>query len=280
MMAPVHRIHYRFGIVLCLIIVTIFFVMAAPQGDGARFVSVTLQAAVLIAAVIASKLPTWVIRLTVAAAVVGIAGSAAALFGTGEFGNAAAGIVALLYVLLTPPAIVVGVLKQFREEGNVTIHSMFGVLCLYLLVGLIFAVTFGVVQDVSSTDFFTVEHAGRDDFLYFSFATLTTVGYGDLVAATNLGRSLAIAEALLGQIYLVTVVALIVTRLRPAARRACNGLRLAAHPRIRPARAGTRTDGRAAVSAAARAGTGGSGPSRGSRGAAARSSGASRASAG
>ncbi|HEX3293021.1 MAG TPA: potassium channel family protein [Solirubrobacterales bacterium] len=216
----VHRIHYRFGIVLCLIIVTIFFVMAAPQGDGARFVSVTLQAAVLIAAVIASKLPTWVIRLTVAAAVVGIAGSAAALFGTGEFGNAAAGIVALLYVLLTPPAIVVGVLKQFREEGNVTIHSMFGVLCLYLLVGLIFAVTFGVVQDVSSTDFFTVEHAGRDDFLYFSFATLTTVGYGDLVAATNLGRSLAIAEALLGQIYLVTVVALIVTRLRPAANRA------------------------------------------------------------
>jgi hypothetical protein len=216
----VHRIHYRFGIVLCLIIVTIFFVMAAPQGDGARFVSVTLQAAVLIAAVIASKLPTWVIRLTVAAAVVGIAGSAAALFGTGEFGNAAAGIVALLYVLLTPPAIVVGVLKQFREEGNVTIHSMFGVLCLYLLVGLIFAVTFGVVQDVSNTDFFTVEHAGRDDFLYFSFATLTTVGYGDLVAATNLGRSLAIAEALLGQIYLVTVVALIVTRLRPAAHRA------------------------------------------------------------
>jgi hypothetical protein len=216
----VHRIHYRFGIVLCLIIVTIFFVMAAPQGDGARFVSVTLQAAVLIAAVIASKLPTWVIRLTVAAAVVGIAGSAAALFGTGEFGNAAAGIVALLYVLLTPPAIVLGVLKQFREEGNVTIHSMFGVLCLYLLVGLIFAVTFGVVQDVSSTDFFTVEHAGRDDFLYFSFATLTTVGYGDLVAATNLGRSLAIAEALLGQIYLVTVVALIVTRLRPAANRA------------------------------------------------------------
>ncbi|HSD25604.1 MAG TPA: potassium channel family protein [Solirubrobacterales bacterium] len=212
------RIHYRFGIVLCLIIVAIFFVMAAPSGDGGRFVSVTLQAAVLVAAVIASKLHPWIVRLSVIAAVVGIAGSAAALFGTGQFGNGTAEIVALLYVLLTPPAIAIGVLKQFREEGNVTIHSMFGVLCLYLLVGLIFAVAFAVVQDVSSTDFFTTRHAGRDDFLYFSYATLTTVGYGDLVAATNLGRSFAIAEALLGQIYLVTVVALIVSNIRRPAR--------------------------------------------------------------
>ena len=208
------RIHYRFGIVLALIIVAVFFVMAAPRGDGARFVSVTLQALVLVAAVIASKSPPWVIRLSVAAAILGIAGSAAALFGTGQFGNSAAGLVALLYVLMTPPAIATGVVKQFREQGGVTIHSMFGVLCLYLLIGLIFAVAFAVIQDISSTDFFTTKDGGRDDFLYFSYATLTTVGYGDLIAATNLGRSLAISEALLGQIYLVTVVALIVGNLR------------------------------------------------------------------
>jgi hypothetical protein len=212
----VHRIHYRFGIVLGLIIVAIFFVMAAPHGDGARFVSVTLQAAVLVAAVIASKAHPWVIRLSVAAAIAGIAGSAAALFGSGQFGNSTAGVVALLYVLLTPPAIATGVVKQFREEGGVTIHSMFGVICLYLLVGLIFGVTYATVQDISGTDFFIGGQAGRDDFLYFSFATLTTVGYGDLVAATNLGRSLAITEALVGQIYLVTIVALIVSRMRPA----------------------------------------------------------------
>jgi prepilin signal peptidase PulO-like enzyme (type II secretory pathway) len=213
----VRRIHYRFWIVLCLIIVAIFFVMAAPRGDGSRFVAVTLQASVLVAAVIASRAHPWVIRLSVVAAVVGVAGSGAALFGTDEFGNSAAGVVALLYVLLTPPAIATGVVRQFREQGGVTIHSMFGVLCLYLLIGLIFAVTYGVIQDVSNTNFFTIENPGRDDFLYFSFATLTTVGYGDLVAATNLGRSLAITEALLGQVYLVTVVALIVGNLsRPA----------------------------------------------------------------
>ena len=190
----------------------------ANTGTGAMSGIDQLGAAMLVAAVVASKLPSWVIRLSVLGAIVGIVASALALFGTGEFGNSAAGIVALLYVLLTPPAIAIGVLKQFREKGNVTVHSMFGVLCLYLLIGLLFAVIYAVIQQVGTTDFFTTKHAGRDDFLYFSYATLTTVGYGDLVAASNLGRSLAITEALLGQIYLVTVVALIVSRLRPAAR--------------------------------------------------------------
>jgi hypothetical protein len=213
MMLAVRRIHYRFGYVLVLIVIAIFFAMAAPEGDAGRFVSVTLQALVLVAALIASKVHRGLITLGAVAAVVGVAGSAAALFGTGQFGNSTAAIVALLYVLLTPPAIATGVVKQFREQGGVTIHSMFGVLCLYLLIGLLFAVAFDVVQEVGSTDFFTTDHGGRDDFLYFSYATLTTVGYGDLVAASDLGRSLAITEALLGQIYLVTVVALIIGNL-------------------------------------------------------------------
>jgi Ion channel len=214
----VHRIHYRFGVVFALIVIAIFFAMAAPEGDGARLVSVTLQAAVLVAALVASKTHRWVIGLAVVAAVLGIAGSAAVLFGTASFGNGSAGIVAFLYILLTPPAIASGLVKQFREERTVTIHSMFGVLCVYVLIGLLFAVAYGTIQDVSSTDFFTTGDTGRDDFLYYSYSTLTTTGYGDLIAATNLGRSLSITEALLGQVYLVTIVALIVANLRRPAR--------------------------------------------------------------
>jgi len=180
---------------------------------------VLFQATVLVAAVVASRAHPWVIRLSVVVAVIGIAGAAVALFGTGKVGDSSAAAVALLYVLLTPPAIASGVVKQFRDAGAVTLQTMFGVLCLYLLIGLMFSVGFDTIQELSGTDFFTTIHGQRGDFLHFSYATLSTVGYGDLVAATDLGRSLAISEALVGQIYLVTVVAVIVSNLRPAGSR-------------------------------------------------------------
>ena len=218
-----HRIHYRFGIVLLLILATITFTLAAPSGDGARFVGVVLQGAVLVAAVIASKANPWLIRLSIVAAVAGTVGCAAALFGTGEFGNDSAGVVALLYVGLTPVALTFGVIRQFRETETVTLQTMFGVLCLYLLIGLIFGVASDTVGNLSDGSFFNPPGSyERDDFLYFSYTTLSTVGYGDLVAATDLGRSLAITEALVGQLYLVTVVAVIISNLeavRPGRRK-------------------------------------------------------------
>jgi Ion channel len=216
----VRRIHYRFGLVLGLLVVTIAFSLAAPEGDGARFVAVSLQASVLVAAVIAAKRPGWEIILSVLVALVGIAGTAAAIVGTDQFGDGSAAVMALFYVLLTPPVIVSGLVKQFREAGGVTLQTMFGVLCLYLLIGLMFGVAYATIDEISAAGFFTQGAPQRDDFLYFSYTTLSTVGYGDLTAATDLGRSLAITEALLGQLYLVTVVAVIVSNLGATRQRA------------------------------------------------------------
>jgi len=215
----VHRIHYHFGIVLALILVSIGFQLAAGESDFARLAAVVLQAITLIAAVVASRAHPLVIRLAVIAAVLSIVGASLAILGTDEFGHSSGRGVTLLLVGLVPPAIVTGLIKLFREEGSVTIETMFGGLCLYLIVGLFFGTAFAAMEEIGGHAFFhqlTAAQSETNDFLYFSFTTLTTVGYGDLTAASNFGRSLAITEALIGQIYLVTVVAVIISNMRPA----------------------------------------------------------------
>jgi hypothetical protein len=119
-----------------------------------------------------------------------------------------------LLVLLAPPAIIVGVLRSLRARQAVTLEAVFGVLCVYILVGMFFAFAYGAVDRYGGAPFFAGDQSGTTaHFLYFSFTSLTTVGYGDLTARTNLGHTLAVSEALLGQVYLVTVVSLIVANL-------------------------------------------------------------------
>ena len=163
-----------------------------------------------------SRAHVWVVRLTVAACALLVAGSIAAVLGSDELGEDSARLVTLLLVALAPPALVNGMAKQYRAEERITRQTMFGVLCIYLLIGLFFGSAFGVIESLSNEAFFSTGPGNTSDFLYFSFSTITTVGYGDFVAGTELGRSLAITEALIGQIYMVTVVALIVANVRAA----------------------------------------------------------------
>ena len=205
------RWEHRYGIVLLLILCSLVFQLAASDQDWARVVTIALQGATLVFALYASEARPLIARLATVVVALAVLGSAAALIGFGEFGSTAGRIVAVLLVALAPLAIVRGVVRGVRTEGAVTMHTMFGVLCIYLLLGMLFAYAYGLVGDAQSESFFA---SGIDpdisDYLYFSFATITTVGYGDLSAATDLGRSVAITEALIGQIYMVTVVAVIV----------------------------------------------------------------------
>ena len=88
---------------------------------------------------------------------------------------------------------------------------------MYLLVGLFFAFVYVAIQNLGGAPYFANGAAATPSLsLYFSFVTMTTVGYGDFTARTSYGHTLAVSEALLGQIYLVTVVAAIVGRIAPA----------------------------------------------------------------
>jgi hypothetical protein len=210
---------YSFGPLLLVILASLVFQLAAPEADWARVVTIGLQGATLLLALSVSGTRRELVHLARLLVAVAILGTAGVLAGTGELGPVAAKLVSLALVALAPIAIAFGLYRHVREQHAVTVPTMFGVLCIYLLIGMLFSFVFAAIDHIGSTPFFTAPGSqSQSDFLYFSFTTITTTGYGDLVAATSLGRSMAIMEALTGQIYLVTVVALIVGNLRPRRR--------------------------------------------------------------
>lgn len=205
---------HAYGLLLALILASLAFQLAAPDEGWARLVTVVIQSLTLLLALRISGARPLLSRLAIALVLVAVLGTTGALAGSGDLGKDAGRGVALMLVALAPIAIAAGVIREIRGSGRVTIRAMFGGLCIYLLLGMLFALAYGVVGALDDASFFAGGEAeSQSNYLYFSFATQTTTGYGDLTAATGLGRALAITEALAGQIYLVTVVALIVGNL-------------------------------------------------------------------
>jgi hypothetical protein len=209
---------YGFGPLLILILVSLIFQLAAPEEDWARLVTLVLQGITLLVALQTSGTRKAIVHVARIAVLIALLGTTGILIGKGSLAQDEAKVVTLLLVALAPLAIASGLVRHVREERGVTIRTMFGVLCIYLLIGMLFAFLFSDVDRFGTTPFFANGAENQSNFLYFSFTTITTTGYGDFVPGTNLGHSLAIAEALLGQIYLVTVVAVIVANLRPQQR--------------------------------------------------------------
>jgi Ion channel len=203
----------RYGVLMVAILAAFFVQGVANPGRWEQLIVAVLLGVTLIAALRAAEVRPIVLRVAVVvvAAVVAAAAAAAA---SGSIDSAATRFANALLVLLAPPAIAVGVVRNLRARQAVTIEAVFGVLCLYLLVGMFFAYIYGGIDRVGGTPFFAGgESATTARCLYYSFTTLTTIGYGDLTASSNLGHTLSVLEGLLGQIYLVTVVSLIVGNL-------------------------------------------------------------------
>jgi Ion channel len=203
----------RYGLLLAATLAA-FFVqgVASPAPWELVFVTVLLASTLLLALRAADAKPR-VVRPTCVLVVLVIAFSIVEA-AQGDVAGAAPRIANLLLVTLAPPAVVVGVVRSLRAHSGVTVEAVFGVLCFYILLGMFFALVYGTIGRLGHGFFTNNEAATPSLCLYFSFTTLTTIGYGDLTAATSLGHTLSVTEGLLGQIYLVTVVSVIVSNLR------------------------------------------------------------------
>jgi hypothetical protein len=104
------------------------------------------------------------------------------------------------------------ILNRIFRHPAVDLETILGAICSYLLIGIAFASIYGMMQAVGSENFFAQTGPfERIDFLYFSFVVLTTLGFGDLTPGTSVGKVLVTIEALIGQVFLVTIVASLVS---------------------------------------------------------------------
>jgi hypothetical protein len=204
------RASHSYGLVLGLVLAAFFFAAGAPDRSWTASFLVLLLGATLVCALWTSGLAhvmVWTSAPTILLALV------AAIANIAHGGQAVAGTLWIFACVLTAGVVVViglGVLDQ----GEVNRQSVRGAIAVYLLVGLLFTFVYGAIAVLDSSPFFTQGTDGtRAIRTYFSYVTLATLGYGDYTTAGTLGHTLAIVEALAGQLYLVTAVALLVARL-------------------------------------------------------------------
>jgi len=210
-----HATH-SYWAVLVAILAAFFFTGVAPDADWATSLLVLLETATL---VLALRTAGWrVTQSRSVAALVLVAGSAAVanLVFEGRVLVTFLDILTGLVILTLAVVIALGAV----EQGEVNSRSVAGAICVYILIGMLFVYVYGVIAVVGHGPFFAQGTDGtRAIRLYFSFVTLATLGYGDYTPAGNVGHTFAVLEALLGQLFLVTVVAVVVTRVSGSFRR-------------------------------------------------------------
>jgi Ion channel len=204
----------RYGLLLLLLIAN-YLLSAFSHAGVAEPVQVALFALVLLLALRSSPLKSREVRLLDWATLAGTAAALGAALTHTDTGYGLADLWKGLILLLSAVLIV----RRVLARPTVTLQSIYGALSAYLIVGLMFAAFYSAMDHLGLTPFFANGQPGRPQtFQYFSFTTLTTLGYGDFVAANNGGRAVAVIEALAGQVFLATLVARLVAAFRTSSR--------------------------------------------------------------
>jgi hypothetical protein len=202
---------YRYGAVFILVLTVVVFAIVAPDGDGSRAVSFALVGAALLVSICTSRERTVVLRRRAVIGGVTIV-IVTLLTAAGVLPRTITSALTALVAVAVPGTLAGGLLRLVRERGA-TLEAVAGALAIYLLIGLAFASAIGFAAAIDSGRFFVDSGStSASDHVYYSFTVLTTTGFGDFTAAHGGGRALAVLEMLTGQIYLVTVIGILVGR--------------------------------------------------------------------
>jgi hypothetical protein len=204
------RANHSYWAVLGAIFVSFFLAALLPDSDWATSLIVLVQGATLLIVIWTAGWAMTERTIPFAFASATIIGAIVNFFWQGKGLTAALAVAAGVLSVAIAIAIAAGAVAQ----NEVNSRSVAGAICVYMLFGMLFLWVYSLLATLQHTPFFAQGTDGtRPLRLYFSFTTLATLGYGDYTASSNLGHALAVLEALIGQLYLVTVVAVVVTRL-------------------------------------------------------------------
>ena len=202
----------RFGALLLVLIGT-YLMSALSKGRLIDALQLLLFTAAALLALRNSSVSRTMLRLIIGVAIVGTT----VMFGlsvspaTGATGTGIANLWTGLVLLFA----VVVIMRRVLSFSTVSEQSIYGALSAYLIIGLMFAAFYAAIWHLGGQAFFAQgQPATTQTFQYFSFTTLTTLGYGDFTALHNGARAIAILEALTGQIFLATLVARLVAAYR------------------------------------------------------------------
>ena len=209
-----------YGLVLLLILVT-YALSAAITAAWAVSLVLSVQIATVWVTLRASRARRLARAIANVILVISTLAALMSLFihqGTTGTGLLAA-LSGLLY-LVAPFSIV----RHLAQRRAVDLQTVLGAIAAYLLVGMFFAFLYRALGALQPGLFFGSQGEGTfPQDLFFSFTTLTTTGYGNLVPAGNPGQSFAVLEMLVGQLFLVTAVAKVISAWQPG--QAGTGLR-------------------------------------------------------
>jgi len=135
--------------------------------------------------------------------------------------NGPGGGVANMWTALVLLLSAVLIIRRVLSRPEVTLQSIYGAISAYMILGLMFAAVYAGMSHFGGAAhpfFADKEVPSTQHFQYFSFTTLTTLGYGDYTAAQSPGQAIAVIEAMTGQIFLATLVARLVAGFRSASR--------------------------------------------------------------
>ena len=206
------RISDAFGLVLFLVLLTYVLASLLSNRGWPAVVLIVATSATSVISLTSSRAKEGLVRAAVSLSALAIALAAiAAVSGNRTWLNVASVIqIGLLTVAMG------AVLRRVVTSAEVGFRTILGAISVYTVLGLLFSFAYGTIARIQETPFFQgVPHPHGSDFLFFSYTTLTTTGYGDLVPAGQPGQMVSGLEMMLGQIFLVTLVAGLVSLWRP-----------------------------------------------------------------